>query len=519
MLRVALGLLLLMPFAAAQAGEPLQRVTVINWHRPEANLQVDTEEGRIRKVTWQVPGKAGEPVMLLLTRPVRDLEAGLLPGGNTLVLLAGGVRDAESLELIIADRSGRFYSFASTGGSRLGSEFADGLGSWPLVDGTDLLMFAYRRQGRIEFRAYDLSWSDPKAEGANLLVSQKLPATGGQGEAVRGFQAVSDLDSNEVHVTFDGGGAPIDIWHPLAPRPKLYQALLDFGDVAPGKVVERTCVVGNTGKRPLLLDIATHEPFVLVGAARQRVAPGSQVSIRVRFEPVAPGSLPARLELRTNSSSRTLAVRLRGECVDPAVAVVVPPPAATAPVTDETLAPPAPVRLASAPSILACSSVRIASAGPGRVRVTGIANIAGPGIELALRGAVAEARTVADAAGAFAVEVDAGPGEQLVATAVGEDGTTSLPVLLGRVLPWLRLEGQVLELRGPASWRFTLLSVALAADGQGVERCLASWSGQLGEGGLRQITLGQLGLPKPAVLMAVVQDGPGLASSNLLRLH
>lgn len=526
-------LLLLTPAPAAPQGEPqgelavpLQRVTPIDWRRPETNLTVEQADGRIRRVSWQPAGAAVPKVIIPLRNPVTDLEAALLPSGDGLVLLAGGVREGESLDLYVADKTSRVYAFETNGGSQLSQDFAHDLGSWPVVDGNDLLLFAYLRQGMIEFRAVDLSWSDPHREKASPLAQRTLPATGGNGEAVRGFTAVSDLASNQVHVSFDGAGQPIDFPHPLAPRLQLQQMLLDFGRLELGGARERVLQVGNTGKRPLRLSLAAYEPFAIEGDLVRNIEPGGEIGIHLQFRPQVAQAFQERLQLISNASNPTLTVPLRGTGFDPAAAVAAPvpapepQPAATVSSEAPPAPPPPPPKMASAPTVLSCTAVHIDSDGAGRVRVTGIANAAGPGIDLVVRsGDDGEAHTSASASGAFQVSLPAAAGAALQITAVGEDGSRSQTLELGYVLPRLQRGDGYLELRGPAGKAFVLFAVELGADGEAIERVGPAWRGSLGSLGSRRIALEAFGPTPPTAVVAVVDPAGSPRRSNVAKLR
>lgn len=522
MSRAAACLCLLSLAAAAQDGGmqvPLQRVQPVDWTRSESKLHVEQFEGRIRRVSWDVPEGPGGQVVIPLANPVLDLEAALLPQNRALVLLAGGVREGESLDLYVADRRGRVYSFESQGGGRLPPDFADGLGSWPVFDGLDVLLFAFRRQGRIWFNAIGLSWSDPAAsEKPPLLARREMAATGSHGEAVTGFTAVSDLASNQVRVTFAGGADKVEFAHPMAPRPELQPTLVDFGRQHLGRTSERQVEVRNTGKRTLHLQLKTHAPFELVGPGERDVAPGDKADIGVRFAPEAAGTAQERLQVLSNSSLPNLAVRLHGDGVDPAAPpAVAPAPAAVAEATPPPAPPPAPP--ATAPAVLGCSSVRVEPQPGARVRVTGIANVAGPGIELRLgSGSGGEAQVGADAMGAFAAELSAVAGDLLTAMAVGEDGSRSQLVELGRVLPWLQRDGDDLVLHGAPGRPFVLFAVAAAADGR-VAAGADSWRGQLDAQGRRRLALAAFAPAAPPAVVAVVDPGGRPRRSNVLALR
>src|SRR5690242_10821393 len=65
-----------------------------------SGLQLTPREQRpVRQVTWTPAG--GTAIEIPLVRPVLDLEAAVTPAGDLLVLLAGGVRAEESLDVYL----------------------------------------------------------------------------------------------------------------------------------------------------------------------------------------------------------------------------------------------------------------------------------------------------------------------------------------------------------------------------------------------------------------------------------
>lgn len=497
---------------------PLRPVQPLDLRRPESGLEVLVQEGLCRRVTWR-SGPGAQPMEVPLHPPVRDLEAGLHRDSGILVLLAGGVQANEPLTIHLLGRNGRRQVLDTSGGSRLPARFNDGLGSWPLVEGEHVVLLAYLRAGRIEFRALDLN--------GHLHAVRSFPTSG---PTLSGFRAEADPVTSEVRVFFAGEPQPLVFPHPLAPRVELERSLLDFGRVVVGSTARATLEVRNTGGRPLQMDLELEAgPFQWIGAAVVEVPPGESLVGEVRFRPRNPGPVQERLVLQSNAANGQVAVALRGEgglAREPE-----PPTTAPAPTGGEPAAEPRaePAGAAPAPDVAPPPShptlrmpprvlgLEIVPAGEGRVRVSGALAESSQGAQIRLRASSGH-RTVAEVApaGAFAAELRATPGDGLFAAWTVWDGPPTREVLLGRVLPFLvAVDGPGVEIRGWPGAPFTLFSVVPDPDGDGIDLVLDAWDGKLGPDGTTVVDLARVG-GVPCWLLARVGEGDLLSRTNLL---
>ncbi|GAB4154012.1 MAG: hypothetical protein Fur0037_22750 [Planctomycetota bacterium] len=483
----------------AQSGVPFRPVVPVDFRRPEANLAVDRKDERIRRIVWSGAGKEGPPVVIPMATPVTGFEAGLLPGGDTLVLLAGGVKDGESLDLYVADRMGRLFTFRTGNGTRLGPEFGGGLGSWPLADGVDVLLFAYLREGRIEFRAIDLSWSDPSREFASVILSRTLPASGSEG-GVTGFSAISDPSTNLVRVRFAGSGSTLEFAHPLGPRPRLDHSLIDFGDVSAGALAARSLRVRNEGRSPLRIEASVHAPFAIEHPFVREVPPGGSTEFGIAFHAEAPGSFEERLRFATNSAAAPLAVPLRARAVQ-APSLVAPGggssgiPSVPARVPGSTAEPGQPPA-APVPLELRFERVTLTPLSGGDVLVEGICRGTAGSIELRVDSSLAAKADIGED-GVFSARIRASP-DQVVEAVLPEGERTRV---LGVVPPSLLLDGGDIEIRGRPDAAFRLFAVELAPGGE-IECVEREWQGLLDPSGCRRIPRAELG-PDWAALVAL----------------
>lgn len=484
---------------------PLRAVEPVVWQRPESGIEVKMTEGLARRVTWRPTG-TDRPVEVPLVHPVRDIEVGLLPEAGILVLLAGGVRAGESLDLYLADADGRLYVFHTRGGARLPARFNDDLGSWPIAEGEHLILFAYQNGNRIEFRATDL-------RGQLYAVTTYGPKQ----PAVTGMRAEADPVTSQVRVFFTGDPEPLVFPHPLAPRVLLSSALLDFGAVTTGSAATAPLELRNSGGRRLVAELELAEgPFQLASPAVVEIAPGGAATVAVRFRPAHAGAQQAHLMVHSNGANPRVMATLRGEGTmatargepgqpEPAA----PVPAGEVPAADLAPVPP------PAPRLLGTS---IEPLGNGQVRISGV--LLGPAGVQQLRvrassGRLAQAQV--GESGAFQVEITAGPGETLHAVAIGTTGLGSTEREVGRVLPALLQTSGRLEVRGPPGGSFTLLSVVPSWDGEGADLVLDAWQGSLGPDGTGRIDPGSLG-QGPLWLIALVKgpSGPGSRTNLVL---
>ena len=117
-----------------------------------AGIEFQREEntGRVTLIRWS----SGElEIDIPLAEPVEQCVVGLTEEGKELVILAGGV--AASLDLYIVPDDGEFFRYSTEGGRRLPRRVNGGQGSWPMVEGRQLVFFAYELGGNLEFRVVD----------------------------------------------------------------------------------------------------------------------------------------------------------------------------------------------------------------------------------------------------------------------------------------------------------------------------------------------------------------------------
>ena len=174
---------------------PAQDDVVADWRVPEP-VAASRGDG-----PFTVVPIVGE-LQVHLPRPVADWELAELPDGE-YVILAGGIRDDLSI-LRFHAQSGIVERFDTVGGRRLPSAFRDGQGSWPLIGGPRLWMFAWEQDGRVQFRAM--------APRRPLASRSDLPLR------THGFEARLDPTTWQVHVTFPGANQALQFTHPDAPR-------------------------------------------------------------------------------------------------------------------------------------------------------------------------------------------------------------------------------------------------------------------------------------------------------------
>jgi hypothetical protein len=471
------------PAAPADATLPAVKVLPLT---AASGLQLSPPGQRpVRQVTWTPAG--GAAIAIPLARPVQDLEAAVTPAGDLLVLLAGGVRAEESLDVYLVpagplpptaaeEAPPAFYCYETRGGRRLGDTFGNGRGSWPVADGDRVQLFAYSLQGRIEFRAID-------PRGRLHLVRSFDSAT-----RCSGFRAADDPTRNEVRVLFDGVPAVSATFpHPDAPRLEVDETHLDFGRVTVGRQALRQLRLRNTGKRLLYVEVRAPAPFGLgPGESMRALPPGEETSAVIVFAPVAASAVTERLQLLSNTSNRSQTLVMRGEGL-----AAVTPPVTPAVVANEVAAPPAqpPAQLPPETPVLQICQVGLPS--DGAVVVDGIAVAARGAVVRLHSSAGAEAVVPLRDGGAFRARIAAAAGEQLTLAAGDASGRFSAAAELGVVLPALSADARTLQLRGPAAADFELCAV-LGGSGGAPLQVLARWRGQLSPVGEASVPLALL---------------------------
>jgi hypothetical protein len=498
-----------LPAPCPAQAEPvsMRPVQPVDPRRAESGFEVLEQDGLFRRVTWRVAGAPGaRPIDVPLVRPVRDLELALAPEGSVLVLLAGGVRSQESLDVYLVGQGGLLHVFETQGGARLPARFNGGLGSWPLCEDEHVVLFAYQRMGRIEFRAADL-------RGQLHAVRSYGPE-----KAVQGFRAESDPVTSEVRVFFEGDPQPLVFPHPLAPRVAPDRSSIDFGVQALGVAAARPLELRNTGGRPLVVEVRVGEgPFLWLGPAVLEIAPGGSFAGEVRFLPAAAGPFRDTLWLQSNAANPRAAVVLRGEGVALSAAA---DPEATGQGTGRPGSGAARAAAQQPPQPMPptrWAGLRIEPSGLQRVRISGVLLDPGAAERLRVRSSSGH-REFAQLGeeGAFLVELGAAPGDTLHAAAIGRTGPASPEALLGRVLPALVAGDGQLEVRGAGASGFRLFSVVPAEEGQAADLVLQAWDGRLDARGVAAIDPLLLG-DGPLWLVALVDGPDGPRRTNLLR--
>ena len=225
-------------------------------------------------------------------------------GGRRLVVLGGGIQT--SLDVWVIDRvTGASVHLPTQGGRRMPSRFNGGAGPWPLLEGGELILLAFERNGATQFRALDGS-------GAELAAIELA------GE-VAAFHVTPQAAEHRVRVRFTGSAEVVEFHHPRAPRLEVDVAAVDFGESPLGAPRERSVTLRNAGRSRLevRLELAGGSPFT---AAEERLAidPGAAAPLAVRFVPVALGAAEQRLTLHAEGAVPRVVVLLQGRGVDAA---------------------------------------------------------------------------------------------------------------------------------------------------------------------------------------------------------
>ncbi len=439
--------------------------------------QEGKQEGKILLLSWQ-------GVELPLKNPASNCVCGLSPDGQHLVVLAGGVE--ESLDLHVIQRGGGVkYPYLTEGGRRLPDSVNGGQGSWPWMEGGDLLLFAYEKEGSLEFRAVDL--------GGRVFASRSLPAT------VTAWEVLSNADQGGVRVTFQGAVEskvePLEFFHPLAPRLEMENSRLSFGTVRLGQWVQQILRLSNTGKRPLNLQVQLSPgAFTLPAEVPKRLQAGQKVELTLRFAPTVAGPQEARLQIQASGVITETQAVLRGHGMSPAPiakpeveAEVVDPvtPGDGRPSTE--VPPPAIKELApDSPATLAKAYWQLFPMGSGEVLLQGALSVSRPGLRLLLRqdGDDKVVTCPVDPRGRLQYRIAAKAGDSLSVAYQPPNQTLGQElswVPVGRVPASLMQENQQILLCGLPNQAFELAQVTMQA-GQ-VQRFLHRWRGRLDSAG------------------------------------
>lgn len=230
-----------------------------------------------------------------LAEPVQDCTFGQSADGKMLAILAGGLR--ESLDLYLVDSSGGLLMRLPTyGGHCLPLAFNDGSGSLPALDGHDLVLFAFEREGRVHFRAID--------PAGGVHASRELPLK------VTGFRAVSDLRTSKVEVRFENSDLAARFDHPSAPVLELEPWVLTFPATPVGEKVFATARILNKGRRSVEIPLEPKDgEFTIATSGAVTIGPGQQGALTFAFRPSAAGARTGQLVLH---GPRDLVVKLRG---------------------------------------------------------------------------------------------------------------------------------------------------------------------------------------------------------------
>lgn len=142
------------------------------------------------------------------------------------------------------------------------------------------------------------------------------------------FQPTADgLRTAVLSIAHDGGPSPSEVrlvgraQPPAVPRAEVRPQSLDLGQVRVGERSEiRTVTLVNAGTGPLrfsspILEGSDADPFYVVPGSCEGapfLAPGAQCTVGVRFVPVEPGAVRARLVVRHEAAGGRVSVELTG---------------------------------------------------------------------------------------------------------------------------------------------------------------------------------------------------------------
>jgi hypothetical protein len=269
---------------------------------------------QVERVEWRRHGQTAS----ILIKACDDVEVGMSVDGEVLVVLAGGIRDP--LDLYLARGTGKreIARHPTNNGRRLPE--ADGRGSWPLLSGSEVVVFGYEQGGRMEVRAVGF--------GGRVFAQRRAPL------GARGFAPSLDPATGEITVRIDGDPEPLAFFHPRSPKLEVVPGVLDFGMVPVQAFERRELALRNTGGIPLVAELRVEgEAFALHGERALELAPGSEALVTLSFGPVAGGEREGGLLVASRSLPADSRVALRGAGFEPPAPAAVsaspsPPPAA-----------------------------------------------------------------------------------------------------------------------------------------------------------------------------------------------
>ncbi len=260
----------------------------------EAGFRVDRKSERVVGAVHrirQLENGGEELVEIPLGREVEDLEVAWTKSRTLAVLLSGGVREDEPLDVLLVSPDGELLQRVPTGGLRLPDSFGDGLGSWPMILGEgEVVLFAHRgtsrgsrRSGRIDVVALDVTGRKLAARSVPMRVNGFRPS-------VLRHRSAIEVDFTVAPGSLPTAGRipePMRFPHPRAPKFDWSPAVLDFAEATPdGLCYLKLENVGESTLEVLLTETA-HAARPVDGVKRWTLQPGAD-PLRVPFEQIDP---------------------------------------------------------------------------------------------------------------------------------------------------------------------------------------------------------------------------------------
>ena len=419
---------------------------------------------------------------LPLARAVQDVDVAVFRDGSFAVL-AGGVR--EDLDIYRFDPIQHVVERHPTeGGRRRPSRFAGGLGSWPLVVGPGLVMFAFEAGDTVRFRAAHVS---------RTIAERRLPLE------CEGFRVGFDPESYLVRVDFLGADDlaidQLQFVHPIAPRLTIEGVrggIVAFDAPARDRSVERALLLRNVGARPLAFDLAVEGPFefeaALVGT--QSLRPDEVRQVTLRFPGGVAGSSSGTLRLTSPVAGVSQLLTLRATvAAPPPEPVLQPPPGAVVEVGHAADGVPQPRARVAPPPVLKLHAERALAfrwRDEGEVRVT---------IRLAANAPRIDALWIRNRRSGETVRARLELGSMVVVSlaAVAHDPiavatrATDAGTWIGNVPPGLHLDGEVVVIHAAPATSFLLVEVASEGSGMRLVGAGPAWQGRTDAAGLARV--------------------------------